>query len=164
MLGRRNHGISATIAGDSLHRKRSATGSKFGHLSSQKAGCKHCELPGLLQESLGPFGPEVSQECPRECPRKRGVRASVRRGVSGSLWPRLWIVQKVSRECPRSVKQVSRTLRGHSRDTFWTIQSPGPKGNRRHPVGHSLGHPRFSGTLSGALLRHFGPEGPKRLL
>ena len=59
---------------------------------------KNCDLPGLLQESLGPFGPEVSPES---------------------------------------------TLGGHSQDTFWTLRSLGPKGPRRHPVGHSLGHPRF---------------------
>ena len=33
-----------------------------------------------------------------------------------------------------------------------------------YPVGHSLGHPPFSGTLSGTFRGHFGPEGPERLL
>ena len=38
------------------------------------------------QESLGPFGPEVSPECPRECPRKRGVSEGVSDGgVCGAL-------------------------------------------------------------------------------
>ena len=71
-------------------------------------------------------------------------------------------------ECPKSVprvslecQKVSRTLWGHSRDTFWTLRSPGPGGPRRHPVGHSLGHPPLSGTLSGTLRGHFGPEGPR---
>ena len=44
--------------------------------------------------------------------------------------PRLRRVQKVSRECPRErQKGVSRTIRRHSRDTFWTLWSSwGPKG------------------------------------
>ena len=62
-------------------------------------------------------------------------------------------------KCPRSVPESvpenggcpRECLRGHSRDTFWTLQSPGPEGPRGHPVGHSLEHPPFSGTLSGTL-------------
>ena len=61
----------------------------------------------------------------------------------------------MSRECPRSVRDTFLTLRGHSRDTFWTLQSPGPFGPRRHP----LGHPRLSGTLSGTLRDTSGPKG-----
>ena len=62
---------------------------------------KYCELPGLLQESLGPFGPEVSGECPQECPRKRGVFEGVSDGVSpGPFRPR-------APECPKSVPRVS---------------------------------------------------------
>ena len=80
--------------------------------------------PGLLQESLGPFGPEVSRECP-----------------SGCLWcpsgPGLRSVQKVSRECPRSVRDTFLTLRGRSRDTFWTLRSPGSEGPQKHPEEHS---------------------------
>ena len=86
-----------------------------------------CNPPDLLQESLGPFGPEVSQECPPGC-------------LQGPSGPGLRSVQKVSRECPRSVKKVSRTLRFHSRDTLWTLRSPGPEGPRRHPEGHPKGH------------------------
>ena len=57
-----------------------------------------------FQESLGPFGPEVFRECPSGC-------------LWGPSGPALRSVQKVSRECPQSIKKVSRTLRGHSRDT-----------------------------------------------
>ena len=46
-------------------------------------------------------------------------------------------VSKTCPECPRSVKKVSRTLRGHSRDTFWTLRSPGPEGPQKHAEGHS---------------------------
>ena len=72
---------------------------------------------------------------------------------------------KVSRECPWSVPKVS-----------WTLQCPGPKGPRRHFVGHSLGHslntPVFGDTVRDTVRDtpwdtpwgHFGPEGPKRLL
>ena len=80
-----------------------------------------CEPPpGLLQESLG-----VSLE------------VSV-----GPFGPRS--VQKV---CPRSVRNTFLTLRRHSRDTFWTLQSQGPEGPQRHPEGHSRD------TL--------GPKGPR---
>ena len=122
----------------------------------QISPCWRAELsnsPGLLQESLGPFGPEVSQECP--CPRKRGCpRGCLRR----------------TQKCPKSVPRVFseyqkdvRTLRGHS----W-LDTPEPGGDpveglRRHPVGHSFEH-CFRGTRSGTLSGHFGPEGPKRLL
>ena len=106
-----------------------------------------------------------SVECSRECPRKRGVSEGVSDGVSpGPFGPR-------TPECPKSDPRVSpecqrgvRTLRGHSRDTFWTLRSPGPEEPWRHPVGHSLGHPPFAGTLSGTLREHFGPKGPERLL
>ena len=120
-------------------------------------------LADQAQESLGPFRPEVSLECPRECPRKGGASegecpTGCLQGPSG---PGLRGVQKVFRECPRSFL----TLQGHSRDTFRTLRSPEPEvGPHRHPVGHSLGHPPFSGTLLGTLRGHFGPEGPKRLL
>ena len=82
--------------------------------------------------------PRVSRECPSGC-------------LWGPSGPGLRSVQIVSRECPQSVKKVSRTLRGHSRDTFWTLRSPkGPRDTPRDTPG----------TLSG----HFGPEGPERLL
>ena len=75
----------------------------------------------------------------------------------------------VSPECPKSVPRVSPecqkgvpdTPGGHSRDTFWTLRSPGPQGPLRHPVGHS---PRFRGHSRGTPWESFGPEGPERLL
>ena len=70
--------------------------------------------PGLLQESLGPFGHKVFRECPSKC---------------------FWAL-----ECPKSVPRVSPecpdtflTLRGHSRDTFWMLRSPGPEGPQNTP-------------------------------
>ena len=117
---------------------------------------------GLLQDLRTPRpatgvsralrGPKCPGECPQECPRKRGVSDGVSDGVSlGPFGPQ-------APECPKSVPRVSpeclghlsQTLRGHSRDTFWTLRSPGPEGPQRHP-GHSVGHPPFSGTLSGTL-------------
>ena len=56
-----------------------------------------------LGVSLEPFGPRAP-ECPKSVPR-----------VS------------------RGVKKVSWTLRGHSRDTFWTLRSPAPEGRRDTP-------------------------------
>ena len=79
-----------------------------------------CNPPGLLQESLGPFGPEVSRECPSGC-------------LWGPSGPGLRSVQKVSRECPRSVKKVSR----HSGDTLGALfgqrGARGPKRPRDTP-------------------------------
>ena len=90
-------------------------------------GEKNCKRPDLPQESLGPFGPEVSRECPSGC-------------LWGPSGPGLRGVQKVSRECPRSVKRVTLlTLRGHSRRTLF---------------GHSGAPETPRGTLPG----HFGPE------
>ena len=67
-----------------------------------------CNPAGLLQESLGPFGPEVSPECPRECPRKWGVSEGVSDGgcPRGPSGPALRSVQKVSPECPQSVRDT----------------------------------------------------------
>ena len=48
-------------------------------------------------------------------------------------------------------------LRGHSRDTFWTLWSPGAGG----PPRHSLGHLDFRGHSVGHSPGHFGPEGPE---
>ena len=93
-----------------------------------------CNHPGLLQESLGPFGPEVSRECPSGC-------------LGGPSGPGLRSVQKVSPECPESVPGVF----GHLFDTLGTLwghflDTPEP-GARRAPE-----TPR--GTLPG----HFGPR------
>ena len=91
----------------------------------------------------------------------RALRARSVPGVSvgvflGPSAPGLRSVQRVSWECPRSVKKVSRTLRGHSRDTFWTLRSPGPEGPQRHLEGHSWDTsgpkgPRDSCSRSGGL-------------
>ena len=76
------------------------------------------------------------------------------RGLSGSG---LRSVHKVSRECPRSVRDTFLTLRGHSRNSFWTPRSAGPKG----PAWDTLSDtPRLQRHSQG----HFGPEGPERLL
>ena len=66
----------------------------------------------------------------------------------------------------------------HSRDTFWTLWSRGPKGPGNTPSDTRPQTPPFSGTPSatlpqttlfqghpsGTLPGHFGPEGPERLL
>ena len=69
----------------------------------------------ICNPPLGPFGPEVSRECPSRC-------------LWGPSGPGLRSVQRGSRECPRSVKKVSR----HSRDTLETLfghsGAQGPKG------------------------------------
>ena len=54
-----------------------------------------CSAPGLLYRSLsGPSGP-LGRKCPRSVPR----------AISGALSATgFWSVQKVSRECPRSVR------------------------------------------------------------
>ena len=103
-------------------------------------------VPGSVPENGG-CPTEYPQGCFRD-PSGHGLRS----------------VQKVSREFPWSVQKLSRTLRGHSQDTFWTLRSPWPEGSWRHPVGHSVGHPSFSGTLLGNSPGHFRPEGPEGLL
>ena len=69
-------------------------------------------------------GPEVFRECPSGC-------------FLGPFGPQKHrSVQKVSPECPESVPGVSGHLLdtpGNSRDTFWTLRSPGPKGPRDTP-------------------------------
>ena len=82
-------------------------------------------LPLRLQECL--------RECPQECP--GCLRECLAECLQGPSGPGLRSAQKVSRECPRSVEKVFQTLRGHSRDTFWTLRSPGPEGPRRHSAG-----------------------------
>ena len=97
-----------------------------------------CNPPGLLQESLGPFGPEVSRECAWSVP--RGVSGALRAPGSG-----------VSKKCPRSVRDTFLTLGGHSRDTFLdTLEF----GARRAPE-----TPR--GTLPGHCRDTSGPKGPR---
>ena len=101
----------------------------------------------LRARSVPGVSPRVSPEnggCPRECPTGCPPRAPER--------PKS--VPRVS----RSVKKVSRTLRGHSRGTFWTLRSPGPEGPRG-----SLGHPHFRGISILHLLLARVPLAPKLL-
>ena len=110
--------------------------------------------PGPLQGSLGPFGPEVS---PGVSP-KTGVSPEVSHGVSpGPFGPGLRSVQKVSRECPRSVWDTFSTLQGHSRDTFWTLRSLGPKGPGDTPWDTPGDTPVFGDTPGDTS----GPKGPR---
>ena len=80
---------------------------------------QNCNPPGLLQESLGPFGPEVSL------------------GVSlGPFGPR---GSELSKKCPQSARECP-GVSGHLFDTpgpLRRLRSPGPKGPQRHPEGHS---------------------------
>ena len=114
-----------------------------------------------LQEALGPSGPKCPGECPRECPRKSGCpRERVSGGVSrGPFGPQS--VQKVSRECLRSVKKVS----GHSGDTLGTpfghFGARGPKGPRDTPPDTLSDTPIFGDTLSDTPRDTSSPKGPK---
>ena len=99
----------------------------------------------------------VSGVSPRVSPKTGVSEGGVRRGVPGPLWTR-------APECPKSVPRVSPecqkgvwTLRGHSRDTFWTLRTPVIAPGRPHRTLPQT--PPFSGTPSGTLPRHFGPEG-----
>ena len=110
--------------------------------------------PACYRGLPGPSGPKCLRECPWECPRKPGclrgcLTECLTECVRGPSGPGLHSVQKVSRECPRSIEKVFQTLRGHSRDTFWTLQSPGPEGLQRHSVRHSWRHPGFRGHSRG---------------
>ena len=91
----------------------------------------------------------------RSVPENRGVRRSVRGGVPRAFGPR-------APECPKSVPGVSEkcrvTLRGHSRDTFWTLRSPGPEGLLGTPPRTLRRTPRFSGTLRQTLPGTLGPR------
>ena len=86
--------------------------------------CDICNPPDLLQESLRPFGPEVSRECPSGC-------------LQGPSGPG----SGVSKKCPESLPGVSKRYPRHSGDTLGTLfghsGAPGPEGPRRHREGHS---------------------------
>ena len=88
----------------------------------------------------------VSRECPRECPRKRECPTECPTGCLQS-------VQKVFRECPHTFFDTPGTLSGH----FLDILEPRARRAPAHPVGHSVGHPRFRGHSPG----HSGPKGPR---
>ena len=113
---------------------------------------KACEPPGLLQGSLGPFGPEVSPAVSLRVSPKTGVSKGVSHGVSpGPFGLR-------ARECLKSVPRVSPECLGHLFDTPGTLSghfSDIPDaGARKAPEtlrGTLSWTPRFSGTLSGTL-------------
>ena len=81
---------------------------------------------------------------PKVSPNTGGVQGSVRQGVSR-------VLRAPAPECPKSVPRVSPECPGHlflhSGDTLGTLFGH----SFEHPVGHSLGHPPFSGTLLGML-------------
>ena len=79
--------------------------------------CSGCNAPGLLQESLGPFGPEVFRECPSGC--LRGSRVS-------KQWPES--VPGVSKRCPghsggHSGAQGAKGPRDTPKDTLGTLRA-----------------------------------------
>ena len=114
---------------------------------------------GVFQALRARSVPESVHEnrgCPRECP------TGSLRGPSG---PGPQSIQKVSRECPRSVKKCP----GHSRDTLGTLfghsRARGPRAletpRQTLPRTPPVTPGTLSGTLSGTLRGHFGPEGPR---
>ena len=109
-----------------------------------KSCCTRVANPGLLQESLGPFGPEVVS--PRVSPKTGGVRGSVRRGVSRAFRPPS---SGVSKKCPESVPRVSKRCPGHFGDTLGThfghSGALGPKGPGDTPSDTFSDTPRFRG-------------------
>ena len=129
------------------------------HITAYCRGLGHPQPP---TGGFGPFGPEVSRGVSQGVSPKIGVSERVSWGVSrGPFGPR-------AQECPKGVPRVSpecqkgvRTLRRHSRDTFWTLWGPGPEGPLRHSPGHSLGHPDFWDTPSDTPRHTSGPKGPK---
>ena len=53
---------------------------------AQMCLCEQSTQPGLVQESLRPFGPEVSRECPRECPPRSVQKVSTFLRLCDILW------------------------------------------------------------------------------
>ena len=108
------------------------------------------KLPRPPTGSFGPpWGPKCPGECLTECLRQSGCPRWCPEECVGGLTG------------PWSVKRVSWTLWGHSRDTFWALWSPEPEGPPTQSPGHSLGHPDFRGHSVGHFPGHFGPEGPE---
>ena len=123
-----------------------ATGSVT--IGSTRSQVECCECARLLQESLGPFGPEVSWKCPRECPRKQGCPTECpTECLRGPLPPG----SRVSRKCPESVPGACETPSGHSRDTPGTLfghcGAQCSKGPGDTPWGTPLDTPVFGDTL-----------------
>ena len=91
--------------------------------------CPKFAIPPACYRSLsGPSGPKCPRSVPESVPENGGCpRECPPGGARGPSGPGLRSVQKVSRECPRSVKKVSRTLR----DTLGTLF--GHSGRRTFP-------------------------------
>ena len=87
---------------------------------------------------------------PRVSPKMGGVRGSVRRGVPGPWAP----------ECPKSVPRVSPECPGHLFDTPGTLSGHFLDTPELRAPGHPVGHPPFSGTLSGTLRARRARETP----
>ena len=129
-----------------------------------------CEPRGLLQESSGSLGPEVSQDCPRDCPPKTGVSE----GASHEASPVERNSNTIGRFCQRVVLANVPSFRFLGSVVPFFVPSFRFSGSvvpffipsfRFFVVlGHSFGHRHFRGTLSGTLPGHFGPEGHERLL
>ena len=143
-------------------RAREFTAAFFEKFLAHRRGLRSARPPTGVSRALR--AQSVPRSVPESVPENRGVQGSVPRGVLGPSGLRAPECPKMSRECPQSVQNVSWTRWGHSRDTFWTLRSPGPEGPQGHPVGHSLGHPYFHGHSRGHSVGHSRPEGPERLL
>ena len=115
-------------------------------------GATQIATPPTCYRSLsgpsGPSGPKCPGSVPElGCPRKRGCPRECPKGC-----PQRAPGSGVSKKCPsRSVKKVSGTLWGHSRDTFWTLRSPGPKGLQGTPSDTASDTPVFGDTLGDTL-------------
>ena len=91
-----------------------------------------------------PSGPSVPEVSPRVSP-----KAVVSQGVSHGMFP--GPLGRVSPECPKIVRRVSPECPGHFLVTLGTLSGhflldtlePRARRPQEHPVGHSLGLPRF---------------------
>ena len=109
-------------------------------------------LPACYRSLSGPSGQKCPRSVPDSVPENGGCPRQCPTGCPGGLsGPGLRSVQKVSRECPRSVRDTFLTRRD-TRDTF--LDTPGvrgPTGPRASDTPHFRGH---SGDTS-------GPKGPR---